>query len=170
MPGDVANNVAIEAAATQGQTRRSRITDEVLIRFVTARDRDIVQSYAVNLAKHRDRAGIKLEIPPHLLSSFKVLEQHAGALRAKFQTGLKRSIKFDDATMGLIMDVKIPTNMRWQRLTVEQIRDANKRRGQLSSQPVSGEQDPVEHSAALLVDGGPPVVEDDDNFEDASQN
>ena len=170
MPGDVANNVGIESVRKLDQTRRSKITDEVLIRFTNARDRDIVQSYAVNLARHKDKAGIKLEIPPHLLSSFKILEQHAGALRAKYQTGLKRSVKFDDASMDLIMDVKIPTNLKWQRLTVSQIKKANQHRDRLPTRQGTSDHDPEEHSAALLVGGGLPVVEEEDNFEDANQN
>ena len=133
--------------------------------------RDIVQSYAVNLSKHRDKAGIKLEIPAHLVSSFRLLDQHAGALRARYPTGLKRSIKFDDAAMDLAMDVKIPTNNNWHRLTIEQVRKANLSRPstQRNVESFNPVEEQAERNAALMIEEGPPVVEEEDCFEDASQ-
>ena len=172
MPGDVADGMTIQSTRRLVQTRRSKITDEVLICFATSRERDIVQSYAVNLSKHKDKAGIKLKIPAHLISSFRLLEQHAGALRAQFPAGLKRAIKFDDATMDLAMDVKIPTNVNGHRLTVDQVRKANRsrphvQRPQNSSSNTAEEE--AERNAALLVAEGPPIVEEEECFEDATQ-
>lgn len=65
------------------QPRRSRIEDELLVRFVTATDRDAVQSYASNLADAGPNTGLRMQIPEHLKSLFKQFEKHGGSLKQK---------------------------------------------------------------------------------------
>ena len=127
MPEDLVNGITIEMARKIQQPRRSKIEDEVLVRFSDASVRDIVQSYAVNLARHAGKAGIRLEIPPELTGTFRLFEQHAGHLRQRFPEGFKRSIKFDDITRDLIMDIKIPTANKWHRFSRSDIEQASRR-------------------------------------------
>ena len=75
--------------------------------FSSARERDLVQSYAANLANHDGRAGIRMELPEHLRGLFKLFEAHGAELRKRYP-GLKRAIKYDDASQSLCMDVKMP--------------------------------------------------------------
>ena len=124
MPVQVVGGLTIEYTRKLQQPRRSKIENEVLVRFPDAATRDIVQSYALNLAQHRDKAGIRLEIPPQLAGTFRLFEQHAGTLRQRFPEGFKRSIKFDDVAMDLVMDIKVPTASKWHRFTRTQIKKA----------------------------------------------
>ena len=73
MEGQAINRIGIEAANTTQQLPRSKIKDEVPIHFHSAEDRDLVYLHARNLAKHQGKAGIRLKIPQHLKSEFKLL-------------------------------------------------------------------------------------------------
>ena len=55
---------------------RSKIRNEVLVRFATISERDEVISHAVNLRDSSQEAGVRLEIPDHLQADFKVLIQY----------------------------------------------------------------------------------------------
>ena len=61
-------------------------------------------------------AGICLEVPRHLQSSLKALESFN--LKRK-NPGLKRNVKFDDASLDLVMDICLdPDNSStWRRIT-----------------------------------------------------
>ena len=58
----------------------SRIHNEVKVVFATSRERDLVQSYAVNLAKVKGREGIRMELPEHLHGLFEIFEGHGAIL------------------------------------------------------------------------------------------
>ena len=152
MPSEVADGVQIEHTRRLQQPRRSKIKSEVLIRFRDSGCRDIVQSYALNLANHRDRAGIRLEIPPHLTGTFRLFEEHAGALREKFPVGVKRSIKFDDVAMDLCIDIKIPTADKWHRFSRSQIEQAARARTRLGGgMSQASSSDRSERESILMV-------------------
>ena len=70
-----------------------------------------------NLAEAKGEAGLRLCIPQHLLGLFKMFEVHGGKLKKEFGAGLKRSIKYEDSTMSLAMDVRLPEEQEWIRLT-----------------------------------------------------
>ena len=74
-----------------------------------------MQSFATNL-KGNKAAGLRLDIPPHLLGVFKLLEGHANRVRASYKEGMKRSIKFNDVEKSLSLDMKLPTFDRWHRV------------------------------------------------------
>lgn len=107
------------------------------------------------------------------MGTFKLFEEHAGMLRQQYPDGLKCSIKFDDVEMSLVMDVKIPTNTKWQRVNRHQIEKAGRmRRTDPQSSRMNSEDDRREINTVLLVDhvnsGGIPVVEEEEEFEDAN--
>ena len=60
---------------------RSKIRNEVLVRFATVSERDEVISRAVNLKDTTREAGVRLEIPDHLQADFKVLIQYGNEAR-----------------------------------------------------------------------------------------
>ena len=90
-----------------------RIHDEVLIIFSDLESRDSVASYARSLADHvddsgRPRAGLRMDVPPFLMSVFKLLEEHGRKMRARYGPEFKRHIRFDDAARSLYLNVRIP--------------------------------------------------------------
>ena len=62
---------------------------------------------------------MRLSIPDHLVSEFKILE-HEGYLITQRRPGTKRSIKFNDMNRSLVMDIKLP-GMAWVRINTDQI-------------------------------------------------
>ena len=126
MPVATVKSINIEQVDKVEQARRSRIVNEVKVVFATSRERDIVQSFASNLAKANGKAGIRMELPEHLRGLFKIFEAHGASLRQRFP-GLKRSIKYDDSTQSLCMDVKMPDKDTWHRLNEIEMREISKR-------------------------------------------
>ena len=143
IPRTVAEGIVIEEVIPQQQPRRSRITDEILVRFQSSNDRDIVQSYAS-----------------------KQFEAHAGNLRA-VHGQLKRSIRFDDAGLSLCMDVKLD-GTGWHRLNKDQIAQISKARSLAPTRLADNGKRDAELRMIMLVDAPPtnntrdPESEDDD--------
>ena len=77
MPTDVLSGLNIEKLQAVSQARRSKITGEVLVVMRTSQQRDVVQSYAYNLAEANGRAGIRMDIPDFLRGLFRQFETHA---------------------------------------------------------------------------------------------
>ena len=67
-----------------------------------------------------------MALPDHLLSTFKVLENEGFRLVQR-RPGTKRSIKFEDMSRSLVMDVKLPES-NWVRITPSQILQSAKGR------------------------------------------
>ena len=112
IPTTTVKSLNIESVDKLEQGRRSKIKNEIRVVFSTSRERDLVQSFAANLAKVQGQAGIRMELPEHLKGLFKLFEAHGANLRQRFP-GLKRSIKYDDSTLSLCMDVKLPDRAKW---------------------------------------------------------
>lgn len=103
-----------------GRAGNTRI--EILIVFNNIDTRDFVHSHARNLASHVDQkgkrtAGIKMEVPVHLLSTFKVLEKHGHELKKKYGAPLRRQIMYDDDNQSLYLDVKMSQESSWERVS-----------------------------------------------------
>ena len=101
---------------------QDRVRDEVCVRFVDKRKRDVVFSYANNLAGKFDRegrptAGIRLEIPKELMDTFRLLTRFGTRLRARHGNGTKRHIKFDDFSVSLYTNIKLPGDTTWTKVT-----------------------------------------------------
>lgn len=116
IPLDKAAALDFEAIERLPQSRRSKWPHEVMIRFRTAREKDLVQSNAANLPSSGGKAGMRMSVPHHLLGLFKMFEVHGGRLKQEHGQGLKRAIKLDDLTMSIIMVVKFPNDQEWLRL------------------------------------------------------
>ena len=120
MPQDIIEGLTFEKVEKQSQSRRSKIQDEVLVMLETSQQRDVIQSYAANLAAVQSKAGMRLDIPDHLRGLFRLFETHAAALKAEFGA-VKRAIRFDDINSSLYMDVKLE-DTEWHRITDEEMR------------------------------------------------
>ena len=109
-----------------GLENTQRVADEVLVVFKDVAIRDMVMSYAPNLAKTNglpQSSGIRMEIPPHLLGVFRTLDDHGHMLRGRHGQGVKRNIKFDDGEMSLYMDLRLPGDNSWMRVDYEMARE-----------------------------------------------
>lgn len=137
MPTEVIESLTFVEVEKQGQTRRSKIKDEVLLRLQTSQQRDTIQSYAPNLASAQGLAGIRLDIPDFLRGLFRLFESHAAALRVEHGT-VKRAIRFDDVEHSLYMDVKLQ-DTDWHRVSADELREADKLRKK-QSMKVAGKQ------------------------------
>ena len=101
--------------------------DEVLIVFNSAETRDTVMMRANQLAGRVDAsgaptAGIRLEVPPELVPTFRLLSRFGARLRARHGEGTKRHIKFDDFNASLYAVVKLPGDQSWTRVSPETAR------------------------------------------------
>ena len=128
VPAPVVDGLSFDLLRREEQTRRSQRTDEVLIRFDSSTNRDLVQFYAPNLARMNGQAGLRLEIPEHLKGLFKLFEGHIANLRESTKRQIKRSIKYDDSNQSLLMDLKMEGSDQWHRLHESDIRVVHQRR------------------------------------------
>ena len=102
--------------------RMTKIQNEVLVTFKEVATRDLVFSYAPNLANYRqakEPPGIRLEYPDHLRGTFSTLEKYGIMMKSRLGSGFKRSIKFDDSAMSLRIDVCLPGEERWTQIAPE---------------------------------------------------
>ena len=123
--GDVIR-IPVESAVETASPSNSKIHDEVLVHFERVEDRDTVYSYARSLAKSAGKAGIRLEIPQHLRTAFRLLETHADAVRAAMGPDMKRSIRFNDVERSLVLSIKLSEHDPWITIDVKQATEARR--------------------------------------------
>ena len=107
VPDQMASTVKIEKVERVQQARRSKISEEALVLFSNAQDRDAIQSYAPNLALADGKAGLRLDVPDHLRGIFRLFESHAADLISVYGS-VKRSIRFDDVTQSFFFNPADP--------------------------------------------------------------
>ena len=95
--------------------------------FESSAERDFYNSKVTNLADYRDEdgrpeAGIRMDIPPFLMSTFKILNDHGHEIRNLHGRETKRYVKFDKERMSLILEVRLPQSTQWIRISPEQAR------------------------------------------------
>ena len=105
-----------------------RVRDEVLVTMYDRRVRDVIVTSSPNLAncvdhEGRPNAGIRLEIPPELMDTFRLLSRFGTRLRARHGNGTKKNIKFDDYLGSLYTNVKLPGDEAWTRVTPDMARE-----------------------------------------------
>ena len=99
--------------------------DEILITFSDIAIRDIVSSYARNLAPRRTEtgkptAGLRMVVPDHLTGIQRALDRHGHRLKKLHGPGLRRNLKFDDTDCTLFLDVCLPGENDWMRVDFEE--------------------------------------------------
>ena len=90
--------------------------------FFCPRKRDILLSNSPHLSSFvdsagRPTAGIRLEVPAELDDTFCLLARFGTRLRARHGEGTKRHIKFDDHDASLFINVKLPGDDMWSRVS-----------------------------------------------------
>ena len=102
----------IEDLVVQRPMRRGNIKDEVLVKFGSVTERDEFIGHAINLKDVGFPAGVCLDIPPHLQADFKALVQYGNDARAHFGGDIKRSVRFHEQDLGLVLNLCLPSG-KW---------------------------------------------------------
>ena len=136
VPTQLATSVKIDNIRHADQAKNSKITSEVVVEFADVDSRDSIKSYASGLAVAKGAAGLRLDIPPCLKGSFRVLNEHGTSIVKIYGKEVKRNIKFDDTNQDLMMDIKLPTSSTWHNVTIQQAREARKIRESLDMQNI----------------------------------
>ena len=101
--------------------------DEVVVRFKTADLRDAVMGSSSRLTTKIDdqgkpTAGLRIEITAALRPAMKILERYGQQLRARHGPGTRRHFKFDDIDRSLYLNIKLPGDTRWSKVTLDMAR------------------------------------------------
>ena len=136
VPEEVAFEARLDTVRPADQARNSRIKQEYIVTFADVDTRDAIKSYANGLAAFRGDAGLRLDVPPCLKGSFKVLNEHGISMVNMYGREVKRNIRFDDRNEDLMMDLKLPTSATWHNITIEQAREAKKARDAMDIQNI----------------------------------
>ena len=139
-------------------TKSSKVEGEVIVEFPTIALRDAVRGSAYNLAGQAG-AGIRLEVPNHLMNNFRALNQAGYRLKQKFPK-FRRNVKFDDEVCNLMMEFRTSENEAWNRLRPEQAR--------LMEGPSKVRDMTVNDMTALLSRGEDDRATDEDSEEEAA--
>ena len=115
------------------------VKDEALVRFVDSELRDMVMGAAAMLAPYVDgngkpTAGLRIEVPHHLKQDFRLLFKFGQSLRTRHGKGTRRHVKFDDTSGGLYLNVKLPGDSTWSKVSTTVARRGLKVREQLSDE------------------------------------
>ena len=100
------------------------VRQEVLVRFKNEATRDLVMGAAAKLAPYMDAdgratAGIRMEVPAHLQQNFRVLFKYGQNLRARHGQGTRRHVKFCDIGKTLFLNIKLPGDDVWSKVSME---------------------------------------------------
>ena len=105
---------------------------EVFCTFETKEARDAVKAASRHLASEGSGVGLRAQFPGFLLENFRLLKNIGYNLRSS-DDSVRRSVKFDDAALDLMMDVKIGDS--WKRIRPAEARIAVNNNPQLRRGP-----------------------------------
>ena len=91
----------------------SKARKECYCIFETKETRDLVKASSKHLASHGREVGLRAQYPGFLLDNFRTFESIAYHLKLGDDT-VRRAIKYDDAAMDLVMDVRVGDE--WRRI------------------------------------------------------
>ena len=114
---------------------------EILVTFEDAAERDFYFSKARNLSQFHDdkgqaTAGLRMDIPPFLLPTFKLLNDHGFHIKNTHGSETRRYVKYDDANMSLYLEVKIPEGRNWIKIRPDEARLFCEERDRLDYQTI----------------------------------
>ena len=141
---------------------------EVIVLFESRDDRDYVKSMGVNLAGEKE-IGMAIHVPGHLLDNFYALNSIGYSIKSN-NHGVKRSIKFDDATQNIYLDIYI--GGQWRKILPDEARTAikaNPGAGSSASSRSIGSQDLVNLAQGNAVAGITAVVVEDEEETNGGQ-
>lgn len=113
------------------------VVEEVIVTFKEAQTRDSVIGSASRLAPYVDQtgratAGMRIEVPRRLRPDFRLLFRYGRNLKMRHGEGTRKHVKFDDATRRLYLNIKLPGDEQWSRVSTEVARRGLRAREVLS--------------------------------------
>lgn len=154
--GEINPDSIIQVRRVPGK-KKGRNLQEAVITFDSIQTRDCVASYASNLAGYNGdpalRPALRLEVPDHLCGVFRVLERYAHILKNQNPCFFKRSIKYDDVNLTLVLDYCTSQGGEWHRATYEEAAEMSRGRARSVRSSTS--------SAHGSQDNNPPTNEND---------
>ena len=131
---------------------RSKISHEVIVEFCSVPLRDSIKASGFKLAGKR--AGIRIEVPHFLKSDFNTLQNISYRMKMANAT-MKRSVKFDDDRLSLMLDIQLP-GQDWRRIRPDQARAARAVDPRLRTGPAELTSDMI--SGAIGQEGASPLT------------
>ena len=112
---------------------------EALIVFRTVEVRDSVIGQSSRLSTKIDEqgkptAGIRIEVPAALRPAFSTLFKFGQQLRKCHGEGTRRHVKFDDIGRSLFLNVKLPGDQTWSKVSLELASKGLRARERINSQ------------------------------------
>ena len=106
----------------------NNINNEVTVILRDKGIRDLLMVNSVNLAGMVDRdgrptAGTRMVVPSELRDTFGLLQRFGARLRARHGPGTKRHVRFDDFSASLYINVKLPGDTSWTRVSPQMAKD-----------------------------------------------
>ena len=114
--------IIVESVSRTRTSPRARHYLEVLVVFREEDTRELVLSYSRSLADYKDEqgrptAGLRMEVPDFLGSTFKLLESVSIYLKQKHGPESRRLIKYDDVDMSLYIAFRPKGSTSWRRIS-----------------------------------------------------
>ena len=112
----------------------SPIFSEVIVEFDNQNIRDLVAARGVRLKDYIDKekrptCGIRIEVPEHLLPTFRVLNRYGNSLKRRVSSTFKKHVKFDDYGRNLFLQIKVGSD-EWLNVAPDEANKALKRNDQ----------------------------------------
>ena len=122
LPSDVINSDCFEKIFRPSTASGFFVRNEVVVRFTDVAARDTVMGSSSKLStcfdgERRPTARIRIEVPKFLTGTFGLLRKYGETLRGRHGEGTKRHVKFDDSFLTLYLNVKLPGELRWTRVS-----------------------------------------------------
>lgn len=141
IPDTVVRNARITDLIRVRSSPVNNVYMEILVTFSDAGERDYYFSKAKNRASFRDpsgnpTAGVRIDVPPFLLPTFKLLSNHGYEIRSVHGRDTKRYVKFDDENLSLFLEVRLPNQTKWTRIKPDQARTYSEEKDRLEYQSI----------------------------------
>ena len=135
MPDDDVRGEEIEQIRRVRLRRERQNMNEALVLFSDVETRDRVSSYARNLSQFIDiagkpTAGIRFDIPDHLLGVHRTLLQYGHTMWIKHRKDpeFRRNVRHNDAELTYCLDIKFPKRHDWITVTYARALQEKKKR------------------------------------------
>ena len=154
----------------------SHIHNELRVIFRDPSGRDSISSKGKLLASYHDSngrplAGFRMDIPEYLASDHKLLNDYGYRMKRVHGKETRKFVKFDESSFSLVLELKLPGDHTWLRITPQLARELKKEyeqediqrlRGKLVARP-RAESSPAPQTSANWVPLGnrPPSLRAD---------
>ena len=127
IPDTVVRNTSFADVIRVRNSPQNAVFLEIIVTFLDPSERDFFFSKAKNLASYRDESGspttgIRMDIVPYLLPTFKLLNSHGFEIRNSHGNETRRYIKFDEDNLSLYLEIRLPGQQKWIRIKADQAR------------------------------------------------